>query len=133
MGKAVDRLSNDSNDNDTYYFIITTTGVFVVGSIASWVRVYCLGTATKRISSKLRKQLFNSYMDKDIEFFHVLPSSSSSTTTTPSSSGELITILDKDIEKASEAITDKFAAGLRSINSSFNGSILLFMTSPQAS
>ena len=86
MGKAVDRLSNDSNDNDTYYFIITTTGVFVVGIIASWVRVYCLGTATKRISSKLRKQLFNSYMDKNIEFFHVLPSSSSSTTSSSSSS-----------------------------------------------
>ena len=118
MGKAVDRVS-DSESDGSYYFFVTTAGVFVVGSIASWVRVYCLGTAAERISSKLRKDLFDSYMDKDMEFFDA------------SKTGELITILDKDVAKASEAVTEKFAAGLRSINSSINGSIILFMASPQ--
>jgi len=119
MGKAVDRVTDNDNNDGTYYFFITTASAFVIGSIASWVRVYCLGTAAERISSRLRKQLFDSYMDKDMEFFD------------SSKTGELITILDKDVAKASEAVTEKFAAGLRSMNSSINGSIILFMASPQ--
>ena len=40
------------------------------------------------------------------------------------------TILEKDVPLAAETLTDKLAAGLRSLNSSINGSIMLFNTSP---
>jgi ABC-type multidrug transport system fused ATPase/permease subunit len=115
LGQAVDR----ADDPNYFLFLSGTAGVFTVGSLATWIRVYCLGTSTERISSVLRKQLFNSYMDKEIEFFEA------------NKSGELSTVLEKDVTAASEALTDKFAAGLRSINASLNGSILLFRSSPE--
>ena len=65
LGEAVDR----AEDPNYALFIGGTAGIFTVGSLASWVRIYCLGTSTERISSRLKKQLFNSYMDKDIAFF----------------------------------------------------------------
>jgi ATP-binding cassette subfamily B protein len=92
--------------------------VFLVGSAASWVRVYCLGTAEELIACRLRRKVFDSYMDKDMDFFD------------SARSGEFIAVLDKDVRAASQTMTDKLAAGLRSLNSSLNGSILLFTTSP---
>ena len=115
LGEAVDR----AEDPNYALFIGGTAGIFTVGSLASWVRIYCLGTSTERISSRLKKQLFNSYMDKDIAFFD------------SNKQGELSVILEKDVSTAAEALTDKFAAGLRSINASINGSILLFRSSPE--
>lgn len=115
LGQAVDR----ADDPNYALFLSGTAGVFTLGSLATWVRVYCLGTSTERISSALRKQLFNSYMDKEIEFFE------------SNKSGELSTVLEKDVTTAAEALTDKFAAGLRSVNASVNGSILLFRSSPE--
>lgn len=115
LGQAVDRA-----DDPNYAMLLGgTAGVFTLGSLATWIRVYCLGTSTERISSALRKQLFNSYMDKEIEFYE------------SNRSGELSTVLEKDVTTAAEALTDKFAAGLRSMNSSINGSILLFRSSPE--
>jgi len=115
LGEAVDK----ADDPNYMMFIGGTAGIFCVGSLASWVRIYCLGTSTERISSRLKKQLFNSYMDKDIAFFE------------SNKQGELSVILEKDVSTAAEALTDKFAAGLRSINASLNGSILLFRSSPE--
>lgn len=117
MGQAVDRLTDTSNEA-MQEFVIGTTGIFVVGSIATWVRVYCLGTSSELIKCRMRKQLFDSYIDNEVDFFD------------SNKNGELLTILENDTKVASEAFTDKLAAGLRSINSSLNGSILLFCTSP---
>ena len=58
-----------ANDADYIKQLGNTGIIFAVGSIASWLRIYCLGTSTERISCRLRKLLFNCYMDKDIEFF----------------------------------------------------------------
>jgi ABC-type multidrug transport system fused ATPase/permease subunit len=115
LGQAVDK----ANDADYINQLGNTGLIFAVGSIASWLRIYCLGTSTERISCRLRKALFNCYMDKEIEFFDT------------QRDGELSIILEKDVPMAAETLTDKLAAGLRSLNSSINGSIMLFATSPE--
>ena len=97
-----------SNVNLKYYSI---------GSIASFIRIYFFGTVTDQIRSKLKKIIFNSYIQKDLYFYENY------------TSAELISTLDQDTEKASELITNKLAAGLRSLNSAINGSFLLFRTS----
>jgi ABC-type multidrug transport system fused ATPase/permease subunit len=117
LGEAVDQ-TRFSNHNEHIYFIFGAAGLFVIASAASFIRVYCLGTATESISTRLRKILFRSYIDKDMDFFD------------ENKKGQLITILNKDVTVASELITEKLAAGIRSINSSLNGSILLFASSP---
>ena len=81
--------------------------------------MYCLGTATDRIASRLRQLLFDSYMDTDMESYDL------------EKPGEMLTLLEKDVDAASECLTDRFSAGIRSLSSSVAGSIRLYFTSPR--
>jgi len=45
--------------------------------------------------------------------------------------GEMLTVLEKDVDAASECLTDRFSAGIRSLSSSVAGSIRLYFTSPR--
>lgn len=119
LGRAVDSAS--SSKEQSFRILGQTAGIFVVGSLASWIRLYCLGTATDLIATRLRKMLFDSYIDMDVEFFD----------SSSSSSGELLSVLEKDVDAAALALTDKLASGLRSLNSSINGSLLLYYTCPR--
>lgn len=118
MGRAVDEAATGGTDG-VVQVAIRTGSIFMIGSVASWLRVYCLGTATDLISSRMRGDLFNSFIDKDMDFYDA------------SKTGELVSVLEKDVQQAAEGLTEKLAAGLRSLNSSVNGSVLLFMTSPR--
>ena len=115
MGRSLDQITSDNYGN----FIAGAGALLAAGSLASWIRVYCLGTATDSISARLRRELFESYLDKDMEYFD------------STNSGELISLLEDDVNVASEVFTEKLAGGVRSINSALNGSILLYMTSPR--
>ncbi len=112
MGLAV-----DGQDGPPLHFALSSASLFAVGAAASWIRVYFIGTATDRISSRLRKMVFNSLLDRDAEFFHSMDS------------GDLVTLLEKDVEEAAATFTDKLTAGIRSVNSSLFGSASLFFTS----
>lgn len=115
LGQAVDRAA----DPDYMLFVSGTAGIYLVGSLASWVRVYCLGTSTEKISARLKKMLFNSYMDKSIDFYD------------GERAAELALVLDKDVALAAETLTEKIAFGVRSLNSSINGSILMIYSAPE--
>ena len=121
MGQAVDRASNKDDLSQFYIFLAGAGGLFSLGSIASWIRVYLLGFSNSSICVRLKKQLFARYMSEDISFYDSC------------SLGEIISLLENDVERASESITEKLASGLRSLNSAINGSIFLFMTSPKLS
>jgi len=114
IGTAIDQVNSDNYRQ----FMLTSASYFLVGSIASWIRVYCFGTATDSISSRLRQRLFESYLDKDMEYFD------------GASGGEMITLLEDDVNEAAETLTETMASGARSLNSAVNGSFLLYATSP---
>lgn len=118
MGQAVDRIADKSSSHFNF-FIFGTTSLFCIGGIASWVRVYCIETATSSIASRLRMGLFNRFMDESMEELD------------ESRTGEYISLLEKDVAVASETLTEKLAGAFRSLNSAVNGSILLLMTSPK--
>eukprot|EP01032_Pedospumella_encystans_P014020 gene14020-16120_t len=115
MGRSLDQVTVDNYGN----FLVGAGALLAAGSLASWVRVYCMGTATDNIAARLRRELFESYLDKDLEYFD------------SAKSGELISLLDADVNEASEVFTEKLSAALRSLNSALNGSILLYLTSPR--
>lgn len=115
MGSALDEIEQ----NKINQLLIKSSGIFLIGSVASWIRIYCIGTACSSISNRLRELLFVSYMNKEIDFFE------------NNKQGELIEVLDKDIDETAEMFTEKLARGFRSLNSSINGSILLYVTSPK--
>ena len=120
IGEAVDqtRLLNNTNQSQQT-FILGTLSMFTMASLASFIRVYSLNTATTSIYNRLRKTLFNTYLYKNQDFFD------------NNKKGQLISILEKDIFTTSEVLTEKLASGIRSINSVFNGSILLYTISPK--
>eukprot|EP00605_Chrysophyceae_sp_TOSAG23-4_P002066 GSChrysophyteH1.ASY1.ANO1.2287.1 assembled CDS len=115
LGQAVDR----ADDPNYMAFVGGTAGVYLIGSIASWVRVYCLGTSTDIICAKLKKSLFNCFMDKELFFYD------------SARAAELAQVLDKDAEEAAKTLTERLAFAVRSLNSSINGSILLVYSAPE--
>lgn len=117
MGKVVDGLGHNEGSEGRRFRIVTAS-MFVVGGVASWVRLYCMGTATASIKNRLNKALFNSCIDRDLETYD-------KTTT-----GELITIFERDTTEAALAFTEKLSSAIRSLNSAVNGSILLWVASP---
>jgi len=119
MGKTVDRLFIDGENENKFYF--TTAALLFTGSLASWIRVYYLGLANENIVNNLRIELFESFMDKKLQL------------ETNSNIGENLYALEKDTIEASKVFTETLASGLRSLNSSMNGSVLLYLTSPQLS
>lgn len=50
-------------------FFMGALGVFAVGSLASWGRVYALAMASGRVASRLRTRLFANLMLQEKEFF----------------------------------------------------------------
>ena len=128
MGQAIDKasLADDASSsmiaglsNEYIYFLLKAGSVFLCGSVASWIRIYCLGTSTDRIANKLRRQLFAGYLSKNVEYYDT------------AKSGEVIKTMETDVSAAAQTLTDKLASGIRSVNSCINGSILLFSISPR--
>ena len=117
MGKVVDGLGHNEGSEGRRFRIVTAS-MFVVGGVASWVRLYCMGTATASIKNRLNKALFYSCIDRDLVTYD-------KTTT-----GELITIFERDTTEAALAFTEKLSSAIRSLNSAINGSILLWAASP---
>lgn len=117
MGQAIDQLEH--NEDAIKEFFIRSSSIFFIGSLASWIRTYYLNIASKNIFNRFQKMLFQSYVNRDIDYFHI------------PRSGEAISLLEKDSVLASELFTDTLASGLRSLNSSIHGSIILFSLSPR--
>ena len=72
MGKAVDYFSPNNTTSDkltTERLPYIVGGLFAAGTCASWIRVYYMGQSTDRIASRLRKMLFDSYINKNSEYF----------------------------------------------------------------
>lgn len=120
MGRTLDEMQA-GRDFGLLHFALRSAGFFLIGSTASWLRVLCLGMATDRIASRLRQELFDSYLEKDLSFFDT------------TGSGELLTLLDDDVQETAQILTENFSSGVRSLNSAVNGSVLLFFTSPRLS
>eukprot|EP01039_Chlorochromonas_danica_P001412 gene1412-1535_t len=115
IGRALDNAGVE----DVRSLVLTSGGFFLAGSIASWLRVYCLGSALENIVRRLRADLFDSLLFQDLEYYE------------SNQIGEVISLLENDAITAASVYTEKLANLLRSLNSSVNGSILLFRTSPR--
>jgi ABC-type multidrug transport system fused ATPase/permease subunit len=119
IGQAVDKASKGQNSAQFKSYLLTSSAILILGSVSSFLRVYCLGISNYRIVIRMKQSLYENYLQQDLEFFD------------QSQCGELITILDKDIQSASLVYTDILTSTLRSVNSAINGSILLYLNSPK--
>eukprot|EP01031_Cornospumella_fuschlensis_P028405 gene28405-34292_t len=133
IGQALDH----AHIEDVQSFLVKSGGFFLLGSLASWLRVYCLGSALENIIQRIRLDLFDSLLYQDLEYYEssrtgeVVKLLDEDVNAAAELLTEKIALLDEDVNAAAELLTEKIAAGLRSLNSSLNGSILLYRTSPK--
>jgi ABC-type multidrug transport system fused ATPase/permease subunit len=115
IGKALDQASIE----DLSSFLLKNAYFFLAGTFASWLRIYCLGSAAESIGNRLRMEIFDSFLQQDMHFYESLEM------------GEVATLLENDVNMSAELFTEKLGGFLRSLNSSINGSIALYSTSPK--
>lgn len=115
IGKALDQSSME----DLSAFLLRNAYFFLAGTFASWLRIYCLGSAAENIASRLRTEIFVSFLAQDISYYESLEM------------GDVVTLLEKDVQLSADLLTEKVANLLRSLNSAINGSISLYSISPE--
>ncbi|CAF3540080.1 unnamed protein product [Rotaria sordida] len=122
LGRIIDMLQTYKHDElrrrlkQTTFFLI---GVFGIGAIANFGRVYLILTTSQRIIKRIREQLFNSILRKEIAFFD------------KKKTGELVNRLSSDTEVMSNAVTQNISDGLRALTQSVAGVGLMLYISPQ--
>ncbi|XP_049849693.1 ATP-binding cassette sub-family B member 10, mitochondrial-like [Schistocerca gregaria] len=119
MGKMIDFMIHPTLEVN---FNLITAGLmvaFVVASSATFARSLLLGIASQRITMRLRSNLFESLISRDISFFD------------KKGTGELINRLSADTEVMSRALIENIARGLKRILEGVGGFVILIYLSPK--
>jgi ABC-type multidrug transport system fused ATPase/permease subunit len=93
-------------------------GLFTVGLVATYTRVFLFTMASHRIAMNMRKSLFSAIMNKPVPFFDTRRT------------GELTNRLSADVTVTSQGITETLSHGIRSVVQTVGGGCLLFTISP---
>jgi len=122
LGKIIDMLQTYKHDElrrrlKQMTFILI--GIFGIGALANFGRVYLILTTSQRIIKRIREQLFNGILRKEMAFFD------------KQKTGELVNRLSSDTEVMSNAVTQNISDGLRALTQSVAGVGLMFYISPQ--
>jgi ATP-binding cassette subfamily B (MDR/TAP) protein 10 len=122
LGKIIDMLQTYKHDElrrrlKQMTFILV--GIFGIGALANFGRVYLILTTSQRIIKRVREQLFNGILRKEMAFFD------------KQKTGELVNRLSSDTEVMSNAVTQNISDGLRALTQSIAGVGLMFYISPQ--
>ncbi|CAF2255482.1 unnamed protein product [Rotaria magnacalcarata] len=121
LGKIIDMLQTYKHDElrtrlkQMTWFLV---GIFGVGALANFGRVYLILTTAQRIIKRVRQQLFNGILRKEMAFFD------------KQKTGELVNRLSSDTEVMSNAVTQNISDGLRALTQSIAGVGLMFYISP---
>ncbi|XP_071511192.1 ATP-binding cassette sub-family B member 10, mitochondrial-like [Diadema antillarum] len=94
-------------------------GIFLVGALANFGRVYLMQTSGQRIIKRLREMLFKSIVAQEVGFFD------------KTSTGELINRLSTDTSKIGQSLTSNISDGLRSAVQVIGGVGMMFYSSAQ--
>ncbi|XP_064621252.1 ATP-binding cassette sub-family B member 10, mitochondrial-like [Lineus longissimus] len=94
-------------------------GVFLIGGVANFGRVYLISVSGQRIVKTLREKLFSSIVKQDIAFFD------------KNKTGELINRLSADTTLVGASITQNISDGLRSTAQAIGGIGMMFFVSPK--
>jgi ATP-binding cassette, subfamily B (MDR/TAP), member 10 len=121
IGKLIDFVQN--GDKETMkeklkYISLTMAGVFLIGALANFGRVYIIQSSGQRIVMSLREKLFKSVMGQDMAFFD------------KNKTGELINRLSADTEIVGLSISQNLSDGLRSTIQAIGGVGMMLYVSP---
>lgn len=121
IGKLIDFIQ--TGDKETMKEKLKTvslilTGVFIIGALANFGRVYIIQSTGQRIVARLRQRLFRSIMSQDMAFFD------------KNKTGELINRLSTDSEVIGLSISQNLSDGLRSTIQAAGGVGMMLYVSP---
>lgn len=122
IGKLIDFIQS-SEDREKMKEKLKTvtlamTGVFVVGALANFGRVYIIQSTGQRIVARLRQRLFSSIMSQEMAFFD------------RNKTGELVNRLSADAEIVGMSISQNLSDGLRSAIQAAGGVGMMLYVSP---
>eukprot|EP00096_Caligus_rogercresseyi_P011633 TRINITY_DN4643_c0_g1_i2.p1 TRINITY_DN4643_c0_g1~~TRINITY_DN4643_c0_g1_i2.p1 ORF type:complete len:414 (+),score=52.51 TRINITY_DN4643_c0_g1_i2:51-1292(+) len=110
------KTSTRSRLNNLCGFLI---GVFGLGALCNFGRVYLIQAAGQRITARMRSQLYGSITRQETAFFDT------------NKTGELINRLSSDSLLVSQAVTSQISNGLRSSIMAISGAGMMLFMSPQ--
>jgi ATP-binding cassette, subfamily B (MDR/TAP), member 10 len=121
IGKLIDFIQ--TNDKELLkerlkYITLIMLGVFVIGALANFGRVYIIQSTSQRIVMRLRENLFRSIMNQEMAFFD------------NNKTGELINRLSSDAEIVGMSISQNLSDGLRSTIQAAGGIGMMIYVSP---
>lgn len=122
LGKIIDMLQTYKQDElrqRLKQMTFVLVGIFGLGAIANFGRVYLILTTSQRIIKRVREQLFQAVLRKEMAFFD------------KQKTGALVNRLSSDTEVMSNAVTQNISDGLRALTQSIAGVGLMLYISPQ--
>ncbi|XP_015183787.1 PREDICTED: ATP-binding cassette sub-family B member 10, mitochondrial isoform X2 [Polistes dominula] len=122
LGKVIDIIYNvnvDKMAEKLNQLCIILFGVFLIGAISNFCRIYLMSTAGHRITYSLRKKAYAAILSQETAMFDT------------KSTGELVGRLTGDAQLVSYAVTSNVSDGLRSLIMTTSGISMMFYISPQ--
>jgi ATP-binding cassette subfamily B (MDR/TAP) protein 10 len=121
IGKIIDFIQSgdkESTKEKLKNITILLTGIFIIGALANFGRVYIIQSTGQKIVARLRQRLFRSVMSQDMAFFD------------KNKTGELINRLSTDTEVVGLSISQNLSDGLRSSIQAAAGVGMMLYVSP---
>jgi len=100
-------------------FCVGLTGIFLLGGLCNFGRVYLMRVSAQNITARLRARFYAAVMQRDVTFFD------------RNKTGELINRLSSDSQLVSQTITQQVSDGLRSSVMVAAGVGMMLLMSPQ--
>ncbi|XP_074097686.1 ATP-binding cassette sub-family B member 10, mitochondrial [Cotesia typhae] len=122
LGKIIDVIYTEDTDKmreNLKKISLLLLGVFIIGGICNFGRIYFMSTSGHRITQSLRKKAYSSILSQETGMFDKI------------STGELVGRLTGDAQLVSAAVTSNISDGLRSSIMSLAGVSMMFYVSPQ--
>ena len=124
---SMDQMKNDKSKeeskeqtkNTLNRVCLILVGVFALGGLANFGRVYLMRVAAQNITARLRNSVFGSILRQESAYFD------------KTKTGELVNRLSADSQLVSQAVTQQISDGLRSALMTTAGIGMMFFMSPQ--
>ena len=121
IGKLIDFIQTGDKETmkeNLKNIALIMSGVFIIGALANFGRVYIIQSTGQKIVARLRQRLFRSIMSQDMAFFD------------RNKTGELINRLSTDTEVVGLSISQNLSDGLRSAIQAAGGVGMMLYVSP---
>ncbi|CAL8111742.1 unnamed protein product [Orchesella dallaii] len=123
LGKVIDIVytgqDKQATKNNLDKVCLGLLGIFLIGGVCNFGRVYLMQTSGLRITNKMRTSVFSAILKQDVAFFD------------KNKTGELINRLSADTSLVSQSVTMNVSDGLRSTFLVAAGVSMMVYTSPQ--